>query len=82
MVASPLHKELIQKIQQAHAFWSFQNVSNIADEDLIAGVLMNLDIEDIQKLFTLYSLACVKKVWQERLLSQEPLYHNVNRLYA
>lgn len=77
-----LHKVLVSKLHKEHAFWSYQNVESISDEALIANVLLHLDIDDILSLFRLFPKRTVQKVWKDKMLSQEPLYHGLNRLYA
>lgn len=77
-----LYNDLLSKLNKEHAFWSYQNVEHISDEALIASVLLHLDIDDIFSLFTLYPKRKVQKVWKEKMLAQEPMYHGLNRLYA
>ena len=48
----------------------------------IEKVLLHLDIEDVQALFSIFPKKKIQKVWQEDVISREPLYHNLNRLYA
>jgi hypothetical protein len=77
-----LYDVLLSKLQKEHAFWSYHNVDHISDEVLIANVLLHLDIEDIISLFKLFPKRTIQKVWKEKMLAQEPLYHGLNRLYA
>jgi hypothetical protein len=79
-----IHEVLINKLQQEHAFWSYSNIdiSKISDNELIAKVLMHLDIDDIFKLFKIYPKRKIQYVWKDKLLAQDPLYHGLNRLYA
>lgn len=79
-----LRKGLEQKLIEENAFWSYDKSSIviIPDDVLIEKVLLHLDIEDIQSLFSLFPKKEIKKVWQEIVLPREPLYHNLNRLYA
>ncbi len=75
---------LIQKLKEEKAFWSYDNtaIDSISDEELIGKVLIHLDIEEIFALFRMFPRKKIQKVWQEQILSQEPLYHGLNRLYA
>lgn len=77
-------KDLIRKLKKEHAFWSFDKIKadQISDEILIARVLMHLDIDEIITLFKLYPKKKIKEVWKNEMLSQEPMYHGLNRLYA
>jgi hypothetical protein len=76
--------ELTKKLLLNKAFWSYdsQSVSRLSDEVLIEKTLMHLDIEDISSLFRIFPGLTVKKVWNNKMLSQEPMYHALNRLYA
>ena len=77
-----LYNALLSKLHKEHAFWSYQNVDHISDEALIANVLLHLDIDDVLSLFKLFPKRKIQKIWQEKMLSQEPMYHGLNRLYA
>ncbi len=79
-----LKSELAEKLKMEHAFWSVDpsSLSVIPDEVLIEKTLLHLDIEDVKSLFVLFPLARIKALWKEKMLSQEPLYHQLNRLYA
>ena len=79
-----LRKGLEQKLIEENAFWSYDKSSIviIPDDVLIEKVLLHLDIEDVQSLFSLFPKKKIQKVWQEVVLSRDPLYHNLNRLYA
>jgi len=39
-------------------------------------------MDDILLLFRLFPKKKIQAVWKEKVLSQEPLYHRLNRLYA
>ena len=84
MNSEHIHKVLISKLEKEHAFWSFSNVdiSKISDDELIAKVLLHLDIDDIFSLFKIYPKRTIQNIWKEKLVAQEPLYHGLNRLYA
>jgi hypothetical protein len=79
-----LRKRLEKKLIKEHAFWSYDKSSIviIPDDVLIEKVLLHLDIEDVQALFYLFPKKEIKKVWQDVVLPREPLYHNINKLYA
>ena len=79
-----LYKALINKLHQEHAFWSYDKsgIKQIADDVLIAKVLLHLDIDDIKILFKLYPKIKIQRVWKDTMLAQEPLYHGLNRLYS
>ena len=75
---------LENKLRKLNAFWSYDLPANldIPDEVLIEKVLLYLDMDEISTLFRLFDRKAIKKVWVERILSQEPMYHAQNRLYA
>ena len=79
-----IHSDLLSKLIEEHAFWSYEQseISSISDETLIANVLLHLDIDDIFLLFKLYPGRKIQQVWKEKMLAQEPMYHGLNRLYA
>ncbi len=74
-----LEKKLIVR-----SFWSYDksNIVEIPDDVLIEKVLLHLDIEDVQALFYLFPKKEIKKVWQDVVLPRDPLYRNINKLYA
>ena len=77
-------EELLAKLNQENAFWSYNldSTTVVSDEKLIELVLLHLDIDEIKSLFKLYSKKQIQAVWIENMLSQEPYYHDLNRLYA
>jgi hypothetical protein len=79
-----LKKILTEKLKRENLFWSFDqsSLSEIPDNILIEKVLLHLDIDDIKLLFRLFPEKEIKSVWKESMLSQEPMYHQMNRLYA
>lgn len=79
-----IHKDLVKKLFRENAFWSYDKSTfmQIADDVLIEKVLLNLDIDDIRKLFKLFPKNRIQRVWKATMLSQEPLYHGLNRLYS
>jgi hypothetical protein len=79
-----LRKRLEKKLIEENAFWSYDksSIDKIPDNEFIEMVLLYLDIEEVQSLFSLFPKKKIQKVWQEVVLTREPLYHNLNRLYA
>ena len=75
---------LLTKLKQEHCFWSFNEeaISNIPDDMLIEKTLQYLDLEDIERLFQIYSFRKVKQVWLEYLVPQEEYLHTLNRFLA
>jgi len=79
-----LRNKLKKKLIKENAFWSYDKSSIviIPDDVLIEKVLLHLDIEDVQALFYLFPKNEIKKVWQDVVLPRDPLYRNINKLYA
>jgi hypothetical protein len=79
-----LYKQLVKKLKKENAFWSYDKKisGEISDDTLIIDVLLHLDIDDVHKLFKMYPRVKIQKVWKELMLSQEPMYHGLNRFYA
>lgn len=79
-----LRTDLTYKLIRQKVFWSYKTNRSepLPDEILIEKVLQHLDVEDISALFLLFRLPEIKKVWLEKMVSQEPMYHVLNRLYA
>jgi hypothetical protein len=84
MIKEEIYMDLISKLHQEKAFWSYDTskIENISDDALIAGVLLHLDIDDIFILFKLFPKRKIQKVWKDKMLAQEPMYHGLNRLYS
>lgn len=81
---SSLKAILTEKLVRSKVFWSFEPNSTecLPDELLIEKVLLYLDIEEISSMFLLFPPKKIRKVWREKMVSQEPMYHAVNRLFA
>ena len=79
-----LRKELFNKLVESKAFWSYSNVNyeGISDDMLIQKVMINLEINDIKKLFIIYNKNQVRKVWKDKLVIQDPHYRSLNLLIA
>jgi len=73
---------LFNKLKTKNAFWSYNTANEISDDLLIEKVMLMLDIDDIGKLFEMYGRNFVRGVWENRILKQEPFYHDLNRFYA
>jgi len=79
-----LKKELAAQLIQANAFWSYANIAaeSIPDEELIEKVFIYLDMQDIAKLFELYSWDYLRKMWRSRLAVQGDYLFNLNVMIA
>ena len=75
---------LSKKLIERNSYWSFimsQDVP-IPEEILIEKTLIYLDIEDINKLFTIFSHQKIKQVWLSRMVIQGDYYRRLNKLLA
>lgn len=73
---------LKQKLIACNSFWSVKIPPEIPDDVLIEKTLIYLDLEDINKLFTLFSSKKIKQVWRSRVVTQGDYYHTLNKLLA
>ncbi|MFW6370542.1 MAG: hypothetical protein ACOC10_04975 [Bacteroidota bacterium] len=76
--------DLFKKLVNEQAFWSYQKPSfdQLTDEVLIELVIIHLDSDEIDDLFQIYNSDYIKKIWEQKVLTQEPYYHSLNRLMA
>jgi len=76
--------ELFNKLIESKAFWSYPKVSygTIPDEILIQKVMEELDIIDINKLFSIYNKNYIRKVWKNQMVAQDPYFRSLNILLA
>lgn len=79
-----LKSELLQQLLNARALWSYANVSveNISDDELIENVFIYLDLNEISKIFELFSRDHIRKVWREKLAIQGDYLFNLNVMIA
>jgi len=66
------------------AFWSYPKVapSKVPDGKLIEKVLVYGDDNERQALLDLFPIEKIKKVWERKLIIQEPRLHDFNRQIA
>jgi hypothetical protein len=57
-------------------------MDDISDEALIEHVLLYVDIDDVNKLFSLFGYKKVKRVWLDRVAPQGEMFRQFNILYA
>lgn len=79
-----VREELCEKLKQAHAFWSYDEVTmgNLPDEMLIEKVFVHLDMDDIAKLFELFPKKFIQKVWRENMAVQGEYLFDLNVMIA
>ena len=79
-----VRQQLFRKLKKENCFWSYDvsKMKSISDEALIEHVMLYLDIEDIDKLFSLFGYKKVKRVWMDRVAPQGEMFRPFNILYA
>lgn len=75
---------LIKRLKQEHCLWSYNNASikDIPNDVLIELVMLHLDIDDIDKLFQIYSYRELKKAWLENIVAQGDIHYQLNVFFA
>lgn len=75
---------LFRRLKKENCLWSYDvsKMKSISDEALIEYVMLYLDIDDINRLFTLFGYKKVKRVWLDRVASQGAMFRAYNILYA
>lgn len=79
-----LKTELVERLLEVNAFWSYANVSvaNVSDEELIEKVFIHLDLSVIAKLFEIYQRDYIRKVWKEKMIIRGDYLFNLNVMIA
>ena len=75
---------LIEKLKQEHCLWSYDNnsVHDMPDDMLIELVMLYLDIDEINMLFSIFSYKKMKRAWIENMVAQGERYYNLNYFFA
>jgi len=81
-----VRQNLFGKLKKENAFWSYNPESvtlrNCDDETLIYKTLVHLDIEEINRLFSIYNKAKIQEVWERELCIQGDYYRRLNKFLA
>lgn len=66
------------------AFWSYPEISpsKVSDGKLIEKVLVHGNDQERNELLSIYPSQKVQKVWERKLIIQEPRLHQLNRKLA
>ena len=75
---------LIEKLKQEHCLWSYDNgsIHDMPDDVLIELVMLYLDIDEINMLFSIFSYKKMKRAWIENVVAQGERYYNLNYFFA
>ncbi|GHV29037.1 hypothetical protein FACS1894176_11640 [Bacteroidia bacterium] len=84
MEKEKIKAELLKRLHDHHAFWSYDKryCQTLSDWNLIKFVLIHLDLEDIDLLFKIYPKSTVKQVWMKELAIQGDYLRNMNICFA
>jgi len=75
---------LIDKLKQEHCLWSYDtnSIHDMPDDMLIELVMLYLDIDEINMLFSIFSYKKMKRAWIENVVAQGERYYNLNYFFA
>lgn len=84
MYKEKLRHSLVEKLLKSNAFWSYDSVDekDITDDDIIENTFIHLDMDDISRLFELYTRKFVRKVWEDRMAGQGDYMASLNMMIA
>jgi hypothetical protein len=79
-----IRKQLIRELMIKRVLWSYKKPESdsIPDDILIEKTLINLDIEDINKLFLIFPKVKIRNIWYEKILINDARFHSMNLLFA
>lgn len=84
MTATEIRLHLIKRLKQENCLWSYNNdsIQSIPDDMLVELVMLYLDIDDINQLFSIMTRQEVKRAWVKNVVSQGERYYQLNTFYA
>ena len=79
-----LKVQLVDNLIMNKVFWSYSDIKadDISDDILIEKTLINLDIEDINKLFLIFPQVKIRNIWNEKVVIKDAQFHSMNLLFA
>ena len=80
-----VRNQIIDKLIKAGGFWSYDERSvrrAVSDHQLIEATLIKLDLDDIDRLFEIFSVRKIKSVWLKSMVVQGDYYYSLNRFFA
>lgn len=82
--AKDIRQLLKEELVKQRVFWSYKNPEPdlIPDDILIEKTLIDLDIEDINKLFLIFPKRKIKKIWNDKIVINDAQFHSMNLLIA
>ena len=84
MTATEIRLHLIERLKQDNCLWSYNHdsIQSIPDDMLVELVMLYLDIDDINLLFSIMTRKQVKRAWIENVVAQGERYYQMNTFYA
>ena len=84
MLKEEVKPYLIERLKQENAFWSYNvdAIKDVPDDILVELVLLHLDLDDIDRLFEIYSNKFIKKAWIENVIPLGDRYYVLNKVFA
>lgn len=81
---SEIKQYLTKRLIEENCFWSFDKSSaqELSDWNLIKYSLINLDLDDIKHLFSIFPKKLIKQVWIRELIPQGDYLRNMNLCFA
>lgn len=75
---------LIKRLKQENAFWSYNvdTIKDVPDNILVELVFLHLDLDDIDRLFEIYSSKFIKKTWMQNVAPLGDRYFVLNKFFA
>ena len=77
---------LFERLKSENAFWSYDvsviKIDDISDDQFIAMTMRHLDLDDIDRLFGIFSYSKIKSAWKNLLLPQGDYLYTLNRFFA
>jgi hypothetical protein len=84
MKQEEIKHHLIDQLKKANAFWSYDqdSIKDVPDDILVELVMLHLDLDDIDRLFEIYSRKFIKKAWIENVVPLGDRYYVLNKFFA
>ena len=84
MQENAIKQDLIKRLKQANAFWSYDvgAIKDVPDDILVELVILHLDLDDIDKLFQIYTYKFVKNAWIQNVVPLGDRYYVLNKFIA
>lgn len=84
MQKQEIKRYLIKRLKKENAFWSYdqKSIKVVSDDILVELVMLHLDMDDIDKLFELYSSKQIKAIWIKNVVALGERYYVLNRFLA